>query len=113
MGIGRAFAKVDDINRRVLKGRRTDLKLIDRETREVLGTVREWTWEELNPSTTGKPTHIFKMTLGGVVTREILQSCGIAFNGLIHDVLKRHVPDPQEESVQAIFRTLPTNERIY
>jgi hypothetical protein len=103
-------AKLLNIDRIVDFGNKDVLQLIDRNTHEVLATVKQWTWKRLNPLDKGAPTH--KMDLVATpATEELLPICGIAFNGFVHDVVVRDSPDSISDKIWS-FRTLATSEKI-
>ena len=110
MPLSKVNAKLDNIDRVVDWGNRDSLELIDRETKEVLATVRLWNWRRLNPIQEGAPTYHFILAQD-TDTAEILPTCGIAFNGLIHDIKVRDRPQSVTD-IQWHLKTLPTNERI-
>lgn len=111
MSLIKARAKLNNIRNRVIPyGKKDTLYLVDRNTYEVLAEVKLWSWKRLNPLQKGGAEFDFRLA-ATPDTQDLLPSCLIAFNGVIHDIPVRNAP----ESVNGIewhFKTLPTNERV-
>jgi len=110
MSLVRARAKINNIRNRVVPyGKKDKLELIDRNTHEVLAEARLWSWKKLNPLDKNFPNIAFRIA-ATTDTEELLATCDLSFNGLVHDVMSRDAP----LSVNGIEWELlanPSNER--
>jgi hypothetical protein len=111
MSLAKAKAKINNIvHRTVPYGKKDVLQLVDRNTREILADIDLWSWQRLNPTVPGAPTFKFRLTANNE-TKDLLQSCDIAFNGMVHDVIVRDAPE-SVTGIEWTLRTSPTNEQV-
>lgn len=110
MPLNKVDAKLLNIDRVVEVGKKDVLELVDRTTRESLAIIKKWNWKRLNPIQAGAPTYHFKFVVNSE-TREMVPTCLIAFNSLIHDVKVRDLPDSLTGTI-CNFKTVPTNEQV-
>jgi hypothetical protein len=110
MPLSKIDAKIRNIDRIVKFGKRDVLQIVDRNTREVLATIKEWGFKRLNPMQKGAPSFSFYVTPDNT-TSELLALHNIALNGRIHDVIVRDAPASLGE-VEWTLRTSPTNSFI-
>src|ERR1043165_463491 len=93
MSLIKAHAKINNIKNRVVPyGKKDVLEFIDRNTHEVLGTAKLWSWQRLNPLQQDGPVMEFRIAATPDI-EEILSTCLLAFNGVLHDVPVRNAPD--------------------
>ena len=109
MPLSKANAKINNIiNRVVPYGKKDKLEIVDRDTHEVLATVKLWSLKKLNPSQKGETN--FLITLAqDPTTAELLPKHVIAINGLVHDIKGRSGPVHTTDT-EWILRTAPTNK---
>jgi hypothetical protein len=110
MPITKVEAKLNNIDRIIKYGKKDVLQIVDRDTREVLANVKEWSFKRINPVQKGAPSFSFKITSDSAF-EEFLPNHNIALNGRIHDVIVRNAPVSLGE-VEWNFRTSPTNSFI-
>jgi hypothetical protein len=110
MPLTKIEAKISNIDRIIKYGKKDKLQIIHRDTKEVLATVKEWSFSRLNPIQKGAPSFSFKITQTND-TRDFLANHVIALNGRIHDVIVRNPPASVGE-IQWNLRTSPTNSFI-
>jgi len=110
MSLYKVDSILNNVDRIVQSGKRDKLQLIDPTTKEVIHDVRFWNWRKLNPLEQGAPTYAFKLaqTAG---SKEDLPTCGVASNGMVHDIVVRTPPD-SVSGIEWELRTRPTNESI-
>ena len=108
MPLSKAEAKINNVNRVVKYGKKDKLELVDKDTREVLATVKLWSWRKLNPIQKGQPSYSFRLAQD-TTTKDLLPIHTIAFNGRIHDIVVRDAPD-SVSGIEWNLRTSPTND---
>jgi hypothetical protein len=112
MGLGRAEARIEDAERRAFL-KRNVLQIIDKQdNNRLIGTVRSWNKYKLSGLRPGQPTFRFLITErnDGISTAENLSKYAIAYNGEVHEVITRNIPDVGYYLWE--FLTSPNGERI-
>lgn len=111
MSLIKTRAKINNIRNRVLPyGKKDRLQLVDRNSREVIADVKLWSWKELNSLQQDAPEFRFQVAATSE-TEDVLATCLLAFNGILHDVPVRNAPS-SVNGIEWVFLTKPTNERV-
>jgi len=113
MSIQKVEAKLENIDRKIFRGKKTTLHLIDRfDGNTVIAKIKIWNWTNLTPTGEGnQPTYLIRVAQDSVATKERLQKYDLALNGVVHHVVDRVEPEGNKE-VLWVFRTYPENEKI-